>query len=100
MDCGGIFPECVYDFDHRDTFSKSFNIGAKIYKPIEELKLEADKCDLVCANCHRIRTANSLSVREKQSTGWAVKRAFKQFDAKPLSEFEKTAQESAMGLRQ
>ena len=53
-DCGGMFPQCCYDFDHlRD---KVFAIGTSLNRSIEVLKAEADKCDLVCANCHRIRT--------------------------------------------
>ena len=53
-DCGGVFPACCYDFDHlRD---KEFEIGGNLGRRIETLKIEADKCDLVCANCHRIRT--------------------------------------------
>jgi hypothetical protein len=57
-DCGGVFPQCCFDFDHRDCFEKSFAISYKMTAPIAELMVEADKCDLVCANCHRIRTAN------------------------------------------
>jgi hypothetical protein len=60
VDCGGIFPACCYDFDHlRD---KAFEIGWSMGRRIEVLKAEADKCDLVCSNCHRIRTQKRANV--------------------------------------
>ncbi len=53
-DCGNAYPPCVMDFDHRDPSTKLVksiqNLG------IEDIKLEVLKCDLVCSNCHRIRT--------------------------------------------
>lgn len=57
-DCGFSnkdFPE-VLDFDHLR--GKSFSIGAwsKSVLSIERVKKEIEKCELVCANCHRIRT--------------------------------------------
>jgi NUMOD3 motif len=64
QDCGGIFLPICYDFDHRDLDQKSFGIAEGICarKSLSELMEEADKCDLVCANCHRIRTANSSEI--------------------------------------
>ena len=65
-DCGGQFPDCCLDFDHTDPLTKGFNIGHHLgRKPFEELCAEADHCDLVCANCHRIRTSGSAAVRAK-----------------------------------
>lgn len=59
LDCGVSFPNNpeVYDFDHaRGT--KETNVShlftASSWQTI--LK-ELNKCDLVCSNCHRIRTA-------------------------------------------
>ncbi len=57
MDCGQTFPPECMDFDHvRGT--KTFTVShiAKALKNIELLEAEIAKCDLVCANCHRIRT--------------------------------------------
>lgn len=56
MDCGGTFPPECMDFDHlRD---KVKNVSAMIYasRPWNEIEEEMSKCELVCANCHRIRT--------------------------------------------
>ena len=54
-DCGGTFPPYVMDFDHVGT-DKSFTISRKIGANKGTLLSEIEKCDLVCANCHRIRT--------------------------------------------
>ncbi len=55
MDCGLIDEPYVYDFHHRNPKSKNFVIAAKRGSSLEQLKKEVDKCDLVCANCHRHR---------------------------------------------
>lgn len=57
-DCGQSFPPFVMDFDHRNPKEKKFMISSAeaVCKPFEEVLLEVNKCDLVCANCHRIRT--------------------------------------------
>ena len=69
LDCGGIFPDCCMDFDHRDPNEKSFGIGEGVaqHKSLEKLMIEADKCDLVCSNCHRIRTAGNPVISQKIS---------------------------------
>lgn len=69
LDCGGSFPQCCYDFDHRLPAEKAFTISSKMGRPLSELMLEADKCDLVCANCHRIRTAGNPLISAKMTIG-------------------------------
>lgn len=44
------------DFDHRDRDTKRFAIGNTKLLHISVLLAEVAKCDLVCANCHRIRS--------------------------------------------
>ena len=46
-----------FDFDHRDPALKSFAISSK-WKHVSEALLQAEfaKCDVVCSNCHRLRT--------------------------------------------
>ena len=56
-DCGGRFPRYVMDWDHVrgekvSEVAKMRNSNA----PIERILDEIAKCDLVCSNCHRIRT--------------------------------------------
>jgi hypothetical protein len=54
----------VIEFDHlRD---KKYNISDKKSSRLSSLMEEINKCDVVCCNCHRIRTmkrANSYRVK-------------------------------------
>ena len=52
--CG--YDKCLgaLDFHHLDPTQKDFAISdSNIYKNLNKLKEEVDKCILVCANCHR-----------------------------------------------
>lgn len=61
MDCGGRFPHYVMHFDHPDPKIKTFNISQKACKGLTPAVLaEIEKCDLVCANCHAIRTERQI----------------------------------------
>ena len=55
-DCGRRFDPVCMDFDHRPGEAKLFGIGKSLHVKREDLLAEIAKCDLVCANCHRIRT--------------------------------------------
>jgi len=55
MDCSGKFPVVCMDFDHVRG-KKSFNISAAGPRTPESVLREIAKCDVVCSNCHRIRT--------------------------------------------
>ena len=59
MDCKQSYPYYVMDFDHRDPTQKVAHIQKMCTSASwERLLQEIDKCDIVCANCHRIRTFN------------------------------------------
>jgi len=58
MDCKGTFPPYVMDYDHRPGEQKLFNVGMKYTKSLSVILAEIAKCDLVCSNCHRVRTHN------------------------------------------
>jgi 5-methylcytosine-specific restriction endonuclease McrA len=60
-DCGKKFEPFQMDFDHRDPSSKLFNLtaGRAALMSTAKLRIEAAKCDIVCANCHRVRTVAS-----------------------------------------
>lgn len=55
-DCGQTFPPYVMDFDHLPGREKAFNVSAGRAIGLAKVQAEIDKCDLVCANCHRRRT--------------------------------------------
>lgn len=58
MDCGySIHPEAM-DFDHRPGEIKSFTLNQVGGRTFDSIIQEVMKCDVVCANCHRIRTSN------------------------------------------
>jgi len=70
MDCGGTFPVVCMDLDHRDPDDKDRSMPgvtgpSNMSRAVGWSKVlaEIQKCDLVCANCHRLRTATRL--------GWA-----------------------------
>lgn len=56
VDCGLSFPWYVMDFDH--VRGKKFNVSRSTaqMRSIESIRKEISKCELVCSNCHRIRT--------------------------------------------
>lgn len=68
-DCGRRFPAFVMDFDHRDGVEKLGNVSTlvKIWT-WQRLLTEVAKCDVVCSNCHRIRTA--LRAGWSDDSGW------------------------------
>jgi hypothetical protein len=55
LDCDRSFQACQMDFDHVRGV-KAGTISQMLGLPTAVVLAEIDKCDLVCANCHRIRT--------------------------------------------
>lgn len=51
--CG--YDKCIWalDFHHRESEKKEFTISKYTNHGWNIMKLELDKCDLLCANCHR-----------------------------------------------
>lgn len=54
-DCGYRAHAAALDFDHVRGV-KSFSLASRPWWSIKRLTEEAEKCEVVCANCHRIRT--------------------------------------------
>lgn len=61
MDCKRMYDPVVMDFDHRPGAVKLGNVGRMGTSSLAKLKAEVAKCDVVCANCHRIRTKARLN---------------------------------------
>ena len=61
LDCGEMDP-IVLDLDHLDPSQKKYKISDLRKRKVSEQELieELEKCEVVCANCHRIRTHNRL----------------------------------------
>lgn len=51
--CGVVDDSCVFDFHHLDSSKKDFSISGRVTSKWSLVIEEADKCLLVCANCHR-----------------------------------------------
>lgn len=56
---GGKCERCDYSkckralhFHHLDNNNKTFSISQFYFKSLDELKIEVDKCQLLCSNCH------------------------------------------------
>ena len=54
--CGGSFHQAVYDFHHIDGSTKDACIGHMTHncRPWTVIQEELDKCEMLCANCHRV----------------------------------------------
>ena len=76
-DCGVKYHPAAMDFDHVDG-EKSFNIASGYFDtPMHKLIDELAKCELVCSNCHRVRTYNRSSRSGDRNSliknlGWIV----------------------------
>lgn len=57
-DCGDDFPPHVFDFDNIEDGPGHTSIGRLMSRgaPMSRLLEELKRCEMVCANCHRIRT--------------------------------------------
>jgi hypothetical protein len=64
-DCRKLYPSCVMDFDHVRG-EKVAKVSRLVQMGSEKLLLdEIAKCEVVCANCHRMRTHNRSKQRRK-----------------------------------
>jgi len=64
VDCGLRFPPECMDFDHLPGQEKvlALSLARKNGWSDDKLRQETEKCEIVCANCHRIRTANRKTI--------------------------------------
>lgn len=64
QDCSMKFPPEAMDFDHVRGRKRN-GVGRMKRASLSSLMIEAAKCDLVCANCHRVRTKFRLQARKR-----------------------------------
>ncbi len=55
VDCNVVYPYYIMSFDHVSG-EKIKNVNSMLGATIKQLKTEIAKCEVVCGNCHRIRT--------------------------------------------
>jgi ATP-dependent 26S proteasome regulatory subunit len=60
VDCGNTFPTVCMNFDHVRG-RKMYNIANMKSQSWELIEEEIKKCDVICSNCHRIRTHGRLT---------------------------------------
>jgi hypothetical protein len=62
-ECGRRFPPVCMDFDH--VRGEKVDIVSRLrgYVSMERLLEEIAKCEVVCANCHRVRTTRRVRAR-------------------------------------
>ena len=60
-DCGYNAHVAALDFDHLPEFVKKYQVGTMAGFNKAVIEAEIAKCEVVCANCHRVRTANRRS---------------------------------------
>lgn len=61
QDCEQSYPYYVMDFDHREGVDKLGNIAHMASLGLARVKEEVAKCDVICSNCHRVRTYMRMS---------------------------------------
>lgn len=62
-DCGGRFPPCAMDFDHPDPKHKAFTVADVAGGGLTpKLLAEIAKTQIICSNCHRVRTERQVEL--------------------------------------
>lgn len=69
--CGYNYCNRALEFHHRNPKEKEFNISVKKSASWDKIRIEIDKCDLVCANCHR-----EIHFKEVLPTNTEIKKPF------------------------
>lgn len=68
-DCGVQYPRYILDFDHvRGTKIFNLKLSCTRFRSINAIIAEVEKCDLVCANCHRERHHQRHSAKRLAQT--------------------------------
>jgi len=58
IDCGYKENAAALEFDHLPGFRKNATVASLMYRSLKVIVEEIKKCEVVCANCHAIRTYN------------------------------------------
>lgn len=64
LDCGTPYPWFILDFDHvRGIKRGNLSLAPSKHWSLAAIDEEIAKCDLICSNCHRIRTFSKIILR-------------------------------------
>lgn len=63
--CKVVYPSYVFDFHHPQ--EKNFSLSALMSGKWERIEEELNKCDLLCANCHRLLHYKSDPVQHRRA---------------------------------
>jgi hypothetical protein len=80
-DCGVIYPPQVMQWDHLPGAEKRGDISVVGWRSREEVLAEIAKCELVCTNCHTIRTFE----RNGWGTAW-LRETLRVYDSLPRAD--------------
>lgn len=69
-DCGKKFPYYVMHFDHIYEKNASIATLSRACVSLERLQQEINNCELVCSNCHAIRTHERLQGDDDDLSEW------------------------------
>ena len=59
--CGYAEDPVALDFDHLEPSAKAGNISALVrHAPWQRVLAELEKCQLLCSNCHRVKTFRGM----------------------------------------
>lgn len=72
--CGGVFPQVCMDFDHREPEGKRLCVAQMLGFSWSVIQEEINKCDLLCANCHRIKTYETANLQKQHRITTHLKR--------------------------
>lgn len=70
VDCGYAVNPAALDFDHREPGKKAGTVATMYSYTRERLLVELSKCDVRCANCHRIKTVTEKQTGKKGAAVW------------------------------
>lgn len=56
VDCGYRGHHSALEFDHLPEFEKNRTVASMMYSSWDVIKAELAKCEILCSNCHSIRT--------------------------------------------
>lgn len=60
VDCGYNSHHAALEFDHLPQYDKVRTVASLMYHSWEVIWAEIAKCEIVCSNCHSIRTHDRL----------------------------------------